>query len=114
MAAAIIITPTGVYSGFTLGAITVTGSGLAANHAVTLTVGGVAVPVISGGTTDGSGNLPASTYGPVSPGAVGPAGTTTVQANDGTNTPSANLTVVTQNPIRETQQSTSHTAYSTP
>jgi hypothetical protein len=111
MSAAITISPTNTLAGFTLGALVVTGSGLADSHAVTLTVGGVAVPVISGGTTDGSGNLAASTYGPVPPQG---AGSITVTANDGTNSPTATLTVSLANPVRETQESTSHTAFGTP
>lgn len=111
MAAAIVLAQTGTLAGFTLGALGVTGSGLADNATVTVTVGGVAVPVLTGGVTSASGVLPLTTFGPISPQA---AGTVTVVVNDGTNSPSANLTVTAQNPIRDMNQSTSHTAYGTP
>jgi hypothetical protein len=110
MAAAITLTQTSTFSGFTLGALGVTGTGLADNATVTVEVGGVAVPVLTGGTTSASGVLAKTTFGPVPP---QPSGTVTVTVNDGTNSPTASLTVTVQNPIRETAQSTSHTAYST-
>lgn len=111
MAAAITLASTGTLAGFTLGALSVSGTGFADNATVTVTVGGVAAPVLTGGQTGATGVLPPTTFGPVVPQG---AGSVTVSVTDGTNTGTATLTVVAQNPVRDQNQSTSHTAYGTP
>lgn len=112
MSAAITLAQPSTLAGFTLGALSVSGTGFADNSTVTVTVGGVSVPVLTGGTTSASGVLAPTTFGPVPPQGVG---STTITVTDASaNSANATLTVVLQNPIRDTNQSTSHTAYGTP
>ena len=90
----------------------VTGTGFTDNGTVTVTVNGVAVPFDNGGVVSATGTI-ADSVNIVTGGGVG---AETVSVTDGTNTATATVTtsVWQTAAIRETQQSTSHTAYSTP
>jgi hypothetical protein len=116
MSAAITLSQTKAPSGTTL-TFGVTGTGFTDNATVTATIGGVAVPFANGGVVSATGTI--SDYlstGPTLAGAGLAVGALTVSVTDGTNTATATLTTYvgqTASP-KETQQSTSHTAYGTP
>ena len=91
----------------------VTGTGFADNGTVTVTIGGVAAVFDGGGVVSATGTF-ADTFNIAVTGVA--VGALTVSVTDGTNTATATLTtsVWQTGAIRETQESVSKTAYSTP
>lgn len=95
----------------------VTGTGFANNGTVTVTVGGVACTFANGGAVSGTGTFSDSfSTAPILAGVGVAAGALTVSVTDGTNTATATLTTynLDASSPKETQQSTSKTAYGTP
>ena len=98
-------------------AIGITGTGFANNGTVTVTIGGVTCVFANGGAVSGTGTFSDTvSVAPILAGAGLAAGAQTVSVTDGTNTATATLTTynLDASSPKETQQSTSKTAYGTP
>ena len=116
MSAAITLSQSKAPTGKTL-TIGITGTGFANYGTVTVTIAGATCTFVNGGAVRGTGAFSdfVSTA-PILAGAGVAAGAQTVSVTDGTNTATATLTTynLDASSPKETQQSTSKTAYGTP